>query len=385
MYYEDVGISYVAMKILMISGDNEIMNEQSAVHARMKAYAELCDELHIVVLGGEHDVAHPYKNLFFHSLSGNKIIQRVKAYRIARSIVARRSIEIVTAQSPDELGFIAFMVARSLKIRLQLQVHTDIMSPWYRRAGTAPRGKYMHARFLLPRTHCIRVVSDRIARSLIDRLHISPSLLTVLPIFTDVSALRSGGAKISKDTRTRNSVCAMIAVGRMKEKEKNFSMLIRAMVEVVKKYPTAVLVITGDGPDKEYYQSLISVFRLERNVFLDPWRNDLSSFYASFDLMVIPSYIEGWGRVAIEGMAVGLPVIMTDVGVAGEIIRDGINGRVVPVADQSALAAAISDLCAHPETRIKFAKAAQVTAFNIRPSTRQDYLAQWKKSFDCCF
>lgn len=369
----------------MISRDNEIMNEQSAVHARMRAYAELCDELHIVVLGAEYSIDHPYKNLFLYSLSGSKIVQSVKAYRTARSIAARSSIDIVTAQSPDELGLIAFMVARSRRARLQLQVHTDIISPWYRRAGAVPRIKYMLARFLLPRADCIRVVSDRIARSLIDRLYISPSLLTVLPIFTDVSALRNRSSHISKDARTAHSACAMIAVGRMKEKEKNFSMLIRAMVEVIKKYPTAVLVITGDGPDKEYYQSLISAFHLERNVFLDPWRNDLSSFYPSFDLLVMPSYIEGWGRAVIEAMAAGLAVIMTDVGVAGEIVRNGINGYVIPVADQSALVAAICDLCAHPETRIRFAKAARATALNLRPSTKQEYLAQWKKSFDYCF
>ena len=367
----------------MISEDNKIMNEQSEVHKRMRAYAELCDELHIVVLGVEHDVQHSYKNLFLYSLSGNKMLQRVKAYGSARSIAAHHSIDIVTAQSPDELGLIAFMVTRSSRARLQLQVHTDIMSPWYRRAGVVPRIKYMLARFLLPRADCIRVVSSRIARSLVDELHISPSLLTILPVFTDISAFRGRSVKISKDARTRNSVCAMIAVGRMKEKEKNFSMLIRAMVEVVKKYPTAVLVIAGDGPDKEYYQSLISVFRLERNVFLDPWHNDLFSFYPSFDLLVMPSYIEGWGRAAIEAMASGLGIVMTDVGVAGEIIRDGINGRVIPVADQSALADAISDCCGHPEIRIKFAKAAQATAFDLHPSTKEEYLAQWKKSFNC--
>lgn len=372
------------MKILMISGDNEIMNEQSEVHTRMRAYAELCDELHVIVLGGEHDGGYQDKNFFLYSLSGNKVLQRMKAYRTARSITVRRSIDIVTAQSPDELGLIAFVVARSRGTRIQLQVHTDIMSPWYRRAGIIARIKYILARLLLPRADCIRVVSGRIARSLVNELRISSSLITILPVFTDVSAFMDQNIKIVKDARTRNSACAMIAVGRMREKEKNFSMLIRAMVEVVKKYPTAMLVIVGDGPDKAYYQSLISVFRLEHNVFLEQWRNDLSSFYHSFDLLVMPSYIEGWGRVAIEGMAAGLPVLMTDVGMAGEVVREGVNGRVIAVGDQSALIAAIIDFCMHAEKRMKFAKAARETAYNFHPSTKEEYFALWRKSFDCC-
>lgn len=373
------------MKILMISGDNAIGDVTSKAHDRMRSYAHMCEELHIVALGGEHNAQHSYGNLFLYSISGNKIMQRVNVYRIARAIAAREHIDVITAQSPDELGLIAHVIARRYGVRLQLQVHTDIMSPWYRRAGVVPRIKYILARFLLRRADCVRVVSHRIAKSLVDDLHISVSLLTVLPVFTDMQMFTAQKTKIRKDARMQGSVCAMIAVGRMKEKEKNFSMLIRAMVEVIKKFPTAVLVIVGDGPDREYYQSLISVFRLERNVFLEQWRNDLPSFYPSFDLMVVPSYIEGWGRVALEGMAAGLPVLMTDVGMAGDVVHDGINGRVIAVGDQSALAVAISDLCAHPETRMKLAKAARETAYNLHPSTKEEYLTQWKKSFDCCF
>lgn len=373
------------MKILMISGDNAIVDVASEVHGRMKSYAHMCDELHIVVLGGETSFKHSYGNLFLYSMSGNKIIQRIAAYRMARLIVAQERIDVVTAQSSDELGLIAYVAARRSGARLQLQVHTDICSPWYRRAGAVPRIRYMLARFFLRRADCVRVVSRRVAKSLVDDLHIPVSSLTVLPVFTDVQAFTPQRTKIRKDVRTQESVCAMIAVGRMKEKEKNFSMLIRAMVEVIKKFPTAVLVIVGDGPDKEYYQSLISVFRLERNVFLEQWRNDLPLFYKSFDLMVVPSYVEGWGRVIIEGMASELPVLMTDVGAAGEIVHDGINGRVIGVGDQLALVTAINDLCAHPEIRIKLAKAARETVYNLHPSTKEEYLTQWKKSFDCCF
>ena len=375
----------IVMKILMLSGDNEIMNKQSEVYERMKAYANLCDELHIVVLGGEHNAQHSRGNLFIYCISGNKIMQRVGAYCIVRSIAKRQHIDVITAQSPDELGLIAYLVARLHGTKLQLQVHTDIMSSWYRRAGILPRIKYTLARFLLPRADCVRVVSQRIARSLIDDLRIPVSLVTVLPVFTDVSAFMRQSSKMSKDARTQVSVCAMIAVGRMKEKEKNFSMLIRAMVEVINTHPTAVLVIVGDGPDKEYYQSLITLFGLERNVFLDPWHNDLPSFYPSFDLLVVPSFIEGWGRVVIEAMASGLPVLMTDVGAAGEVVRDGINGRVVAVGDQSAFAAAINDFCLHPEIRTQLAYAARKTAYSLHPSTTEEYLTQWKKSFDCCF
>ncbi len=372
------------MKILMISGDNGIMDETSEAHERMRSYAAVCDELHIVVLTGYADMPHAYGNLFIHPATGNKVTARINAYRAARSIAARYSIDVVTAQSPDELGLIAYMIARSIHARLQLQVHTDIMSQWYRRAGIGARIKYIFARLLLPRADCIRVVSRRIASSLMRELSIAESKITVVPIFTDREKFMHHGLRIVKDARTRHSPCPMIAVGRFVDKEKNFSMLIRAMTEVVKAYPPAILIIVGDGPDKAYYQSLITVFNLSRNVFLEPWRKDMHAFYRSFDLLVLPSYIEGWGRAVIEAMASGLPVLMTDVGVAQEVVHDGINGRIIPVADQSALVSAIIDFYAHPEMKTQFARAAQETVLNLSPRTKEEYYIEWKKSFDCC-
>ena len=371
------------MKILMISADKKIGDEKSDVYERQRAYARMCDELHIIVLTDSGGGDRVRENLFLYAASGNKIMQRMHALRIARLVAKGRKMNVITAQSPDEIGLIAYIIARLFHIRLQLQVHTDVCSPWYRSAGMVPRMKYMLARFLLRRADCVRVVSARIARSLVSELNIPESLITVLPIFTDV-ALFAKRIEAPKDGRMRKPECSMIAVGRFLDKEKNFSMLIRAMITVVKQCPAAVLTLVGDGPDKEYYEMLVAAFNLKNNVFLKPWRNDLSVLYPSFDLFVLPSYIEGWGMAVIEAMAAGLAVVMTDVGVAGEVVRDGINGIVVPVNDQDALAHALIQLCKNPDLRKKYSQKARETVLHLVPRTKEEYLKQWRKSFDCC-
>ena len=258
------------------------------------------------------------------------------------------------------------------------------MSPWYRSAGILPWIKYILARFLLRRADCVRVVSQRIAQSLIKELNIPESSITVLPVFTDIHTFMDGSVEIAKDIRTKHSTCAIITVGRFMDREKNFSMLIRAMSDVVHICPDVVLIIVGDGPDKQQYESLIKRLHLQGNVFIEPWRDDLASFYKSFDLFVLPSYIEGWGRAVIEAMAAGLPVVMTDVGVAGEVVQDGINGIVVPVNNQKTLTAALIELCKNADTRKKYSYAAKERVLHLDLRTKEEYLNKWRKSFDCC-
>ena len=374
------------MNILMISGDKSILDEQSEAHERMRAYAGVCDELHIVVLTNQDSTVRVYGNLFlYHACGRGKIIQRMRAMSMARMATKRHMIDIVSAQSPDEMGCIAFVISRLFRIPLQLQVHTDMLSPWYRRAGIMPRIRYYLARFLLPRAQCIRVVSRRIRDSLADTLGISSSLMTVLPIFTNVQKFtvpHSGGIDNAK---LRSAQFKIIAVGRFLDREKNFSMLIRAMTGVIKMCPSAILMLVGDGPDKEYYVSLIHLYGLENHIIVEPWRTDLDMLYPSFDVFALPSYIEGWGRAVIEAMASGLAVVMTDVGLAGEVVHEGINGYVVPVADSAKFTVRLIDLWQNPEKRQAFGRMAKETAVHLEPRTEGEYLIQWRKSFTCCF
>ena len=102
-----------SVKLLMISGDNRIMDEKSNAHARMVSYAHMCDELHVVALTDRGEPAHSHGNLFIYPAAGNKLMRRFFAYRIARSIAKNHAIDVITAQSPDEIGLITYAVARS--------------------------------------------------------------------------------------------------------------------------------------------------------------------------------------------------------------------------------------------------------------------------------
>src|SRR3989344_6304474 len=325
------------MKVLMISADPRVKIPGSESATRMADYARLFDALYIVVL------------------SRGRIIQ---AWREARAL--RGEYDLITAQGADETGMFAYVLSRMSGVPFQLQLHTDVMSPWYRRASWKERVRYALARFLIPRASCLRVVSHRIRRSLLqptclpDRqatYNLQPEKIFVLPIFTDVSRFMASVPDPATEKRFQDYDFKMIAAGRFVEKEKNFNMLIDVMRLFVRICPQALLVIVGEGPAKKNYESRIKNQGLGKNVLIESWRDDLPSFLKSFDLFLLSSRYEGWGREVIEAMVAGLPVIMTDVGLAGEGVKRRENGIVVPVGDAQAFFHAIRGLYEQPKKR----------------------------------
>ncbi len=372
------------MRVLMFSTDPEVLTRGSKVHDRMAEYADTFGELHIVVLARRGN-SSVHRNLFVYPAAAAwGSVRLFRAWRIGRRLCRRGQFEVLTVQSPDEIGIIGLLLARRFRIPLELQIHTDIMSPQYRSASWKEWVRFWIALFLIPRADCLRVVSERVGRSIVSRISYPVSSITVLPIFTDISKYADAAADPETERRFNDYDFKMLAVGRFVDREKNFSMLIDIMREFVKICPRGLLVLVGDGPDRADYGLRIANYGLEKNVFLESWRDDLPSFYKSFDLFLSSSNYEGWGRAVVEAMAAGLAVVMTDVGLAGEVVKNEQNGRVAPVGDKSMFLAAIADLYQSFDKRKTLAAAGERTVRDLSPKTQEEYLALYKKCLLSC-
>ena len=373
------------MNVLVIGSDPRIFEHDSESFLRAREYAGLFGEYHVV--SSAPAGAEPYRegNLFLWPASSRFFLfWPLYAFTIGRNIARQRKIDVVDAQDAGECGIVAFCIARGLKKPFRVQIHTDIMSPYYHRASWKEYCRYLLALFLIPRADCIRAVSGRIKRSIETRDKRQETKISVLPIFTDMSRFISAALNPETERRFKDYNFKMIAAGRLVDKEKNFSMLIDVMRIFARISPQALLVIVGDGRDRTNCESRIRNYGLEKNVILEPWRDDLPSFYKSFDLFVSASNYEGWGRAVIEAMAVGLPVVMTDAGLAGEVVKNNENGIVVPVGDRQAFSTAIQMLYENPEKRLQIARAGQETAKNLKPATRKEYLARYWECLESC-
>ncbi len=373
------------MKILMLSTDSGIFDPHSRVSERMRFYAGALDELHIVVVANGIVQESSRGNLFIYNVWGSFSTRYIRTVREVRHILRDRFIDTVSVQSPDEFGLLAYGATRRSRVAFQVQVHTDVMNPYWRHSSWKERVRAIIADFLIPRATCVRVVSHRIAESLIAAGLVTRDRVTILPVFTDIERAIGAAPDPAVVEQLRAYSFKMLAAGRFVEKEKNFFLLIDMMLKFTESHPDALLVIAGEGRDKKRYLHRIRAYGLEKNVILHEWVEDLSAYSAAFDAFCISSNYEGWGVVALEAMAVGVPVIMTDVGLAGELIKNKENGLVVPVGDVRAFCAAVESLVENIALRHTLGQNGRRSIMaNSILLKREEYLHRFRQSLVSC-
>ena len=130
---------------------------------------------------------------------------------------------------------------------------------------------------------------------------------------------------------------------------KNQSMAIRAMNEIVKKFPDALLLIAGNGPEEGNLKQLITSSGLEKNVTLLGYVTNLEEYQKISDLLVACSIREGLGLNVIEALMTGNPVVLSDNRGHRELIDGGNNGFMVPANDDQGMAKHVVELLENEE------------------------------------
>jgi glycosyltransferase involved in cell wall biosynthesis len=121
------------------------------------------------------------------------------------------------------------------------------------------------------------------------------------------------------------------------------------------------LVIVGDGPDRQHLQFTIAELGLEDRVELAGRRPvaEVARMLAAADLFLHTSTSEGISNAVLEAMAAGLPVVTTDVGGMAEVVREGVDGSLVPIRAVPATGAALHRLAADPSLRAAMGREAR--------------------------
>jgi glycosyltransferase involved in cell wall biosynthesis len=156
-------------------------------------------------------------------------------------------------------------------------------------------------------------------------------------------------------------------------RQKDPATLLHAARAVVDSRPAARLVIVGDGPMRADVEQLLDQLDLRPHVSLLGPRTDVAALLPGFDAFVLSSRWEGLPRVVVEAMAVGVPVVATDVGGIDEAVTDGISGLLAPAGDAEALAHAVLRVFDEPGLahRLRGAAAERVEEFDVGVMTEQ--------------
>lgn len=127
---------------------------------------------------------------------------------------------------------------------------------------------------------------------------------------------------------------------------------------ILEQHPEVRFVVAGDGPQRTVLEEMAGRLGIGKQVHFTGFVSEVSSLMADLDLLVISSLWEGFGLTAVEAMALGVPVVSTEVGGLPEVVLHGETGLLVPPANAAALAKNIIWMLEHPEAAAEMAKKA---------------------------
>lgn len=264
-------------------------------------------------------------------------IRRMMALRCA--ICQSRPDVVVSFM--DRMNVLTLLATRRLGIPIVVSERTDVPSQNLGAAWTSLRClAYRHADALVfpsasARSRAVSVEAPRV--------RVIPNPVA----FPENGALRNVGTEASKPV--------VVGMGRFTE-EKGFDQLLDAFARVAHRHPNWSLRVFGDGPLRQNLWAQAASAGLSSRITFPGRASDPSRAFEQADLFVLPSRFEGFPNVLCEAMAWGVPVVSFDCPSGpAEIVRDGIDGVLVPAGDVKALAEALDRLMHDPAERARLA------------------------------
>jgi len=261
----------------------------------------------------------------------------------------KNRIDVVHPQSRDD--FIAATVAAKLLHRKVIWTdHADLKyiytnhKKWYKN----PVGKLVYL---------VSKLADKITiESFSEKKLIEASLAERLP--SNYEVIYIGVVDNYKPTKQRGGALVLVSTSRL-VKAKGIGELIAAFKLI--DTTNVVLKLCGDGPDADHFKSLAGG---AKNIEFLGHINNVVQVLEKADVLVHPSYHEGFGLSLVEAEMCSLPIIACNVGSIPEIVRDGGSGILVDAKSVEDLAEAMNSLIKNPKLRINMGRAGRQIFLN---------------------
>jgi glycosyltransferase involved in cell wall biosynthesis len=253
-----------------------------------------------------------------------------------RRLVRDRTIDIVHAHD-YKTDMLALLLAKFEGVTPLSTVHGWTGQSWRERWLYYPADKWMLGFF--PR---LIAVSTDVKNELVAH-GASPESVSVVLNGIDHKAFRQDAARrrqIRRDLGLSDSDVVVGAVGRL-ERQKRFDVLVDAFAAARATEPHLKLLIVGDGSLKSALADQVGRLGLDGPCRLLGHRTDIVDLHHAFDLFVQSSDYEGTPNAVLEAMALETPIVATDAGGTAEIVRDGVDGLIVPQGDRARLRGAM--------------------------------------------
>jgi glycosyltransferase involved in cell wall biosynthesis len=209
------------------------------------------------------------------------------------------------------------------------------------------RRPWLNRIYYLP--DAIITTGEHIRRELLQTHKIPAERIVSIPTGADLGRFHPGPPDLELKKRMGlpidSPVITLVAVLRA---QKRHELVIAAAAEVIKVFPQARFLFVGDGPGRNRVEQEIKKAQLEAQILMTGYREDIPAILSFTDLGIISSVAEGIPQFLFQIMAMGKPVIATEVGGIPEIVTSGVTGVLIPPEDPAALVKAIVQALGDP-------------------------------------
>jgi len=158
------------------------------------------------------------------------------------------------------------------------------------------------------------------------------------------------------------------------EKEKDLETAIRVFAKLK---INSEFVIVGDGSQRRSLELLAKSLEVGDKVKFVGWQDDLREFYQNADIYISTSLYEGYGMAVVEAASYGLPLVISDAGIAHEIFEDKIGAFICKPKDKESFVKAMINLAKDSNLREKMGKKAK-EAVSRQEINHEEYLEKYK-------
>ena len=266
--------------------------------------------------------------------------------RFVRALAGYRVSGVISHLSGMNRMFLRLQALGAVKAPVMVVEHNNLEQKFQTagRSGIATRLVRWEMSRLYRRAHRVVAVSRGVADDISHALHVPQDQLQVIYNPVDAATIHRRKVQPSADPFAERFAAlprpVVISAGRL-HPQKGFQDLLHAYRRVHETVGGS-LVILGKGALEPALRESARSLGIESHVHLPGFVDNPWWYFARSDLYVLSSHWEGFGLVLVEAMLCGLPVVSTNCPHGpSEIVTEGVNGRLVPVADVDSLAAAM--------------------------------------------
>ena len=268
----------------------------------------------------------------------------VQSARAIADLINKNGIDIVHAHVGRDYLVAALACHKAPESKLVLTRHHYL-----------PLKRNLVYRWMLADVSAVIAVSDSVRESVIERLDLPPDRVHVIPNWIDPERFEPIEREAARAMFQLKSNLIVACIGQITP-EKGQEEFVRAAGRIAKIRTDVEFLIVGEEnqPGEPFTEQLIDLADtlgiIEKISFLG-YIHHIPQLLSAVDVVVVPSWDEGFSLVTIEAMAAGRPVLACNVGGIGRIIKENVSGLLVPPRNAQALADKLLWLLSDPALR----------------------------------